>query len=87
MDLQSGESDFFDLGPGQVAQEPIFVPNPAGTAEEDGWVIGFFHDSRRPGTNLYVLDARRISDGPLCVMQLPAFAGMTLHGSWVGAQA
>ncbi len=85
MDLQTGESEYFDLGPGRVAQEPIFVPNPAGSAEDDGWVIGFFHDAARQATMLYVLDARRISEGPLCTMQLPGFAGMTFHGSWVSA--
>jgi carotenoid cleavage dioxygenase-like enzyme len=32
-----------------------------------------------------IFDARRVSDGPICSMRLPAFSGMTFHGSWVGA--
>jgi all-trans-8'-apo-beta-carotenal 15,15'-oxygenase len=84
-DLQTGESDFFDPGPHHVTQEPLFVPDPAGNAEDDGWLIAYVHDGERPGTDVCVFDARRVSDGPICSMKLPAFSGMTFHGSWVGA--
>jgi carotenoid cleavage dioxygenase-like enzyme len=32
-----------------------------------------------------IFDARRVADGPICSIKLPAFSGMTIHVSWVGA--
>jgi carotenoid cleavage dioxygenase len=84
-DLQTGESDYFDTGPHHVTHEPVFVPDPAGSAEDDGWLVAYVHDGGRPGTDVYIFDAHRVSDGPTCSMKLPAFSGMTFHGSWVGA--
>jgi carotenoid cleavage dioxygenase-like enzyme len=42
-------------------------------------------DGGRPGTDVCIFDARRVADGPICSIKLPAFSGMTIHVSWVGA--
>jgi len=83
IDRESGATELFDFGRDKVTLEPIFAPRPGGTAEDDGWLLAFVHDSTRAQTDVVVLDARRVSDGPVCTMRLPANAGTTFHGCWV----
>ena len=85
IDLRGGATESFDHGPGQVASEPIFVPDPKrAPAEDGGWLLAFVHDGRRRGTNVVVLDAQRVPDGPVATLRLPVNAGSTFHGCWVG---
>jgi len=42
-------------------------------------------DERR--TDLAILNARRLIDGPLAVFKLPVRVRSTLHGMWVPAEA
>ena len=44
-------------------QEPIFVPRPGGTAEDDGWVMTLVYDANEQRTRLAILDARNLSGG------------------------
>ena len=89
LDTQTGETDLFDYGENKASQEPIFVPRPesaGGTgAEDDGWVVGLVHDGSTSQTEMAILDARRISDGPVCTLKLRENAGITFHGAWVPA--
>jgi len=89
LDLESGETDLFDHGPDKAAHEAVFVPRPAsagGTGEEDdGWLLAFVHDSVTQQTEVPILDARRVADGPICTLRLRENAGITFHGAWVPA--
>ena len=89
LDLESGDTDLFDYGVGKAAHESVFVPRPAsaeGSGEEDdGWVVGFVHDGGEAQTEVAILDARRVSDGPVCTLRLRENAGITFHGAWVAA--
>lgn len=46
-----------------LIQEPIFVPRPGGTAEDDGWVMSLVYDADEQRTRLAILDARNLSGG------------------------
>jgi all-trans-8'-apo-beta-carotenal 15,15'-oxygenase len=87
LDMESGETDLFDHGEMKAAHESVFVPRPAsagGTgAEDDGWLMGFVHDGVTSETEVAILDARRVSDGPVCTLKLRENAGITFHGAWV----
>ena len=76
-------------GPDKAAHEAVFVPRPAsagGTGEEDdGWLLAFVHDSVTQQTEVPILDARRVADGPVCTLRLRENAGITFHGAWVPA--
>jgi all-trans-8'-apo-beta-carotenal 15,15'-oxygenase len=83
LDLQTGEFESYDYGPGQVAHENVFAPDPARQAEDGGWLLGFVYNSSREATDAVVLDAERVAEGPIATIRLPVSAGTTFHGCWV----
>jgi all-trans-8'-apo-beta-carotenal 15,15'-oxygenase len=89
LDTETGETDLFDHGEMKAAHESVFVPRPAsagGTgAEDDGWLMGFVHDGATSETEVAIIDARRVADGPVCTLKLRENAGITFHGTWVPA--
>lgn len=82
LDRETGATEVHDFGRYKVGLEPIFVPRPEGIDEEDGWLLTPVHDGRRQTSELAILDARRVSDGPVATLGLPANTGITFHGSW-----
>lgn len=82
LDRESGATDLHDFGSYKVGLEPIFVPRPGGIEEDDGWLLTPVHDGHRKTSQLAILDARRVSDGPVATLDLPANTGITFHGTW-----
>jgi len=72
----------YNPGPGRWAQEPIFVPKPKGTSEDDGWVLVIVFDSAAKSTELVILDAQEMS--VTGKVKVPFFLPAGLHGSWNG---
>ena len=60
--------------------EPLFVPRPGGTDEDDGALLAMGTDADG-GTSLYVLDARDMRLLARCRAPVPLPAGF--HGQWV----
>ena len=70
-----------DFGRRGYAQEPEFVPRPGGTAEDDGWLVGFVYDAGRHASGLAVVDAATMTRVAVAWLRggpLPP----GLHGSW-----
>jgi all-trans-8'-apo-beta-carotenal 15,15'-oxygenase len=82
-DRETGREDRFDLGLHSVALEPIFVPRPGASEEDDGWLLGLAYDAERKRSDALIFDARCLADGPTCSMPLPISLGATFHGSFV----
>jgi all-trans-8'-apo-beta-carotenal 15,15'-oxygenase len=82
IDLNSGETDAWDPGAAKLASEPIFVPRPGGSAEDDGWLVAHVYDPAREATDAVILDARDLAAGPLFTAHLPVNTGVTFHGAW-----
>ncbi len=81
-DLEAGTSRFHDLQGGQ-GSEPVFVKDPAGSQEDDGWVMSYVH---RPETNeseIVIVDARNFDDSPVARIHIPARIPAGFHGNWV----
>ncbi|MBW8300511.1 MAG: carotenoid oxygenase family protein [Hydrogenophaga sp.] len=64
-------------------QEPIFVPKHADAPEGEGYVIGLCNRLAECRTDLLVLDAQHIDEGPIATVRLPIRLRMSLHGNWV----
>jgi carotenoid cleavage dioxygenase-like enzyme len=62
--------------------EPLFVARPGSKAEDDGWVLLLVHDGDDVSTSLAILDAQKISEGPIALLKLPTYVPMGVHGSW-----
>lgn len=61
--------------------EPIFIPDPNGTEEDDGVVLSVVLDGKVGTSMLVVLDARDMSELGRAVMDTPFPFGF--HGSFV----
>ena len=83
LDLSSGESRVWSAAPRGFVSEPLMVPRPGATAEDDGWVLTVIWNGARCASDLVILDAASMEE--VAVLELPLALPHGLHGSWVGA--
>ena len=81
-DLVSGKEDIWSFAPRGFAGEPIFVPRPQATTEDDGWVLGQFYNAASRCSELTILDAQNLSQGPVATLKLHHHVPYGLHGNF-----
>lgn len=84
-DHATGGQDFWWAGPQSIVQEPCFVPRSADSPEGDGWIIALVDNLITNYTELVVLDALRLGEGPVGRAKLPIRLRSGLHGNWCDA--
>jgi carotenoid cleavage dioxygenase len=84
-DLDRGASEIAQSGDGIAWSEAIFVPDPAGTAEDEGWVLGVVYDATTKGSELVILDATDFTGKPVARVEMPRRVPFGFHGTWVPA--
>lgn len=84
-DWRNGRTDGFDFGADVLTEEAVFVGRPGGTDELDGWLLAPAVNLKAQATELHVLDARRVADGPVCSWRAPLSLPVSLHGTFVKA--
>ena len=67
--------------------ESVFAPDPAGTNEDDGWLVNAIYDDTRDATDVVILDARDIAHGPVATVHLPQRVPFGFHANWFAADA
>jgi len=67
---------------GVTVCEPVFVADPRGGQEEDGFIFSFAHEADSAGGSFVILDARQLASEPVAVVRLPRRVPAGLHGSW-----
>jgi carotenoid cleavage dioxygenase len=82
-DLESGTNEVHRFGPGLQGGEPVFAPNPDGTAEDDGWLLDLVVDKATRRTQLWLLDAADVTAAPLAKVTMPRRVPPGFHGSWM----
>lgn len=82
-DLETGERQAHDFGPGKVPGEFVFVPRSADAAEGDGWVMGYVIDAVAETTDLVILDASDMSLPPVASVHIPHRIPPGFHGNWL----
>jgi len=86
-DVQTGEDDVLRLPDGVYGSEVGVAPKPGGSAEDDAYVVTFTTDPERERSECLVLDARRISDGPIARLRLPEQISSGTHAAWAPGSA
>ena len=81
LDLASGERQLWSAAPRGFVSEPVMVPRPGASAEDDGWVLCLVWNGARCASDLVILDAASLAE--LAVLELPLAVPHGLHGSWV----
>jgi len=73
--------------------EPVFAPREGATEEDDGWVLVQVYYYRQHKTQIVVLDAKNLAQGPVARLKLFHHTPFTFHGTfsdqtfWRPAQA
>ncbi len=78
-DWQRGRDDAHQFGPHQLVEEFLFVPK--GSGENDGWLIGTTLNLRERKTELHLLDAKRVSAGPIATWRADVALPIGFHGT------
>ncbi|MDH6247715.1 carotenoid oxygenase family protein [Mycobacterium sp. OTB74] len=72
---------------GNMLVEPVFVPRPGSTAEDDGWVLTVGYQESRHRSRLMIFDAAQLADGPIAEAWLPFHVPMSYHGTFTSRVA
>ena len=86
VDVQTGKVERWFVGDMITCQEPCFVPRSSNATEGDGWllcVLTRFDGELR--TELAVLDAKHVAEGPMARICMPFRIRAAVHGNWVPA--
>ncbi|MEH3105959.1 MAG: carotenoid oxygenase family protein [Sphingomonas fennica] len=85
LNVKTGETETWWCGPVSSLQEPAFIPRPGSTQEGDGYLVMIENRLAELGSRLLLLDAQRVSEGPIAVIGLPFRIRPGLHGNWYTA--
>lgn len=78
-DWTKGRDDRFNFGDHQLVEEFLFVAD--GSGERDGWLMGTTLNLKAQRTELHLLDAKRVVEGPLATWQASLPLPLTFHGT------
>ncbi len=87
VDTTTGAISSFQFGMKEYCSEPVFIPIPGRSYAPDGpgepgWVLTEAYDSGDRTSNLAVLRAERLADGPVARIRLSHHAPFSYHGWW-----
>ena len=82
-DLDKGTATAWHPGEGFWFSEAPFAPRDGGTAEDDGFLVGFVWNGQEERSEVWVLHAQHLSDGPLARVILPQRVPHGFHSTWV----
>ncbi|AFY94507.1 carotenoid oxygenase family protein [Chamaesiphon minutus] len=82
LDRETGEQQLWTAAPTGYVNEPVFVPRPGGTQEDDGWLIAMIYDGAKDRSAVVVLDAADLTKGAVATLHLTHHIPYGLHGSW-----
>jgi all-trans-8'-apo-beta-carotenal 15,15'-oxygenase len=83
LDLISGERQVWSASPRGFVSEPLMVPRPGASSEDDGWVLCVVWNGARCASDLVILAAASMAE--VAVVELPLAIPHGLHGSFVPA--
>ncbi|WP_448168474.1 carotenoid oxygenase family protein [Burkholderia ambifaria] len=78
-----GTTTRYAVPAGDQNGEPVFVPRPGGTDEDDGWLLVVIYRAATDTSDVVILDARAIDAAPVATVHLPRRVPAGFHGAWV----
>jgi carotenoid cleavage dioxygenase-like enzyme len=82
-DHETSQLSTWQPGPDCGVQEPIFVPRSPDAPEGEGYLLALVNRIAENRSDLAILDAQRVADGPIAIVKLPIRVRSTFHGMWV----
>ena len=84
-DLLTGVTTPHEYPPGWFGGETVFCPRTGSTGENDGYLVTFVVEEATGRSEVYVLDAQRLEDEPVCRLSVPTRVPSGYHTWWVSA--
>lgn len=85
IDIKGGRQSAWFCGPESIIQEPCFVPRTPDSAEGDGYIIALVDNVVSNISELVILNALQVEEGPFARLRLPFRMRSGLHGNWCDA--
>ncbi|ORW05389.1 carotenoid oxygenase family protein [Mycobacterium kyorinense] len=86
-DVLTGSEQRYSFGDGVYGSETAMAPRATGGGEDDGYLVTLTTDMNADASYCLIFDAARVSDGPLCKLELPERISSGTHATWApGAQ-
>ena len=82
-DWRRERTERFGFDGRHIAEELLFVPRKATSAEGDGWLVGTSLNLTARATELHVFDAARVAEGPVCTWRADVPLPVGFHGAFV----
>jgi carotenoid cleavage dioxygenase-like enzyme len=82
-DHHTGALATWSPGPDSGVQEPTFIPRGPDAAEGDGYLLVLVNRLSQLRSDLAILDAQRLNEGPVALVRMPTRVRATFHGMWV----
>jgi len=79
-DYQTGTLIEADLGENMYTVEPLYVADALNS--ERGWIVTIVFDGNLERSEVWIFDASRLNDGPVCRLALPTVIPFSYHGTW-----
>ncbi len=80
LDLETGERWLWSAAPRGFVSEPVLVPHPHPSGEDDGWILTVVWNGERRASDVVILQAADLRQQ--AVLHLPLAIPHGLHGSW-----
>lgn len=82
LDVTTKEEQIWSAAQKGYVSEPIFVPRPNATEEDDGWVLTLVYNAGYHRSDVVILDGRDLNQGPVARLHLKHHVPYGLHGNW-----
>ncbi|TDO14013.1 carotenoid cleavage dioxygenase [Mycobacterium sp. BK086] len=86
-DLHTGTEQRYGFGDGVYGSETAMAPRVGSRSEDDGYLVTLTTDMGADASYCLVFDAARLTDGPVCKLQLPERISSGTHSTWVAGDA
>ena len=86
VDMNTGRQEIHSFAPrGYLGGDPVFVPRPNSTSEDDGWLIVMVFDATSERSDVVILDAQHIELAPETILHLKHHVPYGLHGTFTNS--
>jgi carotenoid cleavage dioxygenase len=82
-EVDTGKSWVHDFGRGRQPGEAVFVADPEGRDEDEGWLMTYVYDAATDRSELVIVDATDMAAAPVARVHLPKRVPFGFHGSWI----
>ena len=79
-DFTTNEREAYTTKDGGAVGEPVFIPKSKESKDGEGWLVATEYNANENRSNLIILDALNVAEGPVAVAQLPHRVPYGFHG-------